>query len=95
MNKTTIHLVNTAGDSGGNARLSTQQIVSLKAQRYGWSCDRCGYSIPIPLDQVEVIPWFIVRHLLGVHQMTPADIAEAEPCLLGEVRDYCAQMGIG
>ena len=96
MNETTTQLIDTAQNGRPSTRrqLSTQQIMALKEHDYEWRCDKCKHAIPTRLDQIEAVPWLIVRHLLGVHGMTVGDLVEDEPCLTREVRTYCADMRI-
>lgn len=81
-------------DTAEEYALTAAQIMQLKSRRHAWCCPGCDYRIPIRLETLTAAPFFIVRHLLGYHDIRPDKIIQAEPSLTGEVRDYCRQMGI-
>lgn len=82
------------GQPNTRRQLSTQQIMTLKEHKYEWQCDTCEHTIPAKLDQIEAVPWFIVRHLMMIHRRTADQVISKEPSLTQEVRTYCADMRI-
>ena len=45
------------------------------------------------MDQIEAIPFFIVRHTLKNHGVAPEAVVVMEPSLAHEVEEYCGGMG--
>ena len=74
--------------------LTAAQLMKLKTRRHVWCCPGCDHAIPFGTDQIEAVPFFIVRHVLRSHDIQPDRIIQAEPTLTDEVRAYCRQMGI-
>jgi hypothetical protein len=70
--------------------------MSLMSSTLDWRCERRrrSHSISFSLDQIEAVPFLIVRHMVKDHGMTPEAVGEEEPCLAGEVEAYCREMGV-
>jgi hypothetical protein len=75
-------------------RCTAGQVMALKAQMHAWRCPHngCQHELRFKLDQVESIPFFIVRHLLRMHGLRPQAIIGMEPALSEEVHEYCRVM---
>ena len=88
--------------AGGRAeenvhRMTTSEVVRMVGGMLEWACREkgCKHGLRFPPDQIEAIPFFIVRHMLKDHGVAPAALAEMEPSLAGEVEEYCGGMGVG
>lgn len=76
--------------------LSTEEIMALTTKRLRWCCwmDGCSYRFRIRLDQMDAMPFFIVRHLVKDHGLRSWEIIAAEHSLADEVRKYVESVGI-
>jgi hypothetical protein len=71
----------------GEERLTTEELVDLSGKPYKWCCGQphCRHFIRFTLDQLDAIPFLIVRHLEKIHQMTHEQIEDAQPALKKEI----------
>ncbi len=78
-------------------RCTASQVMMLKTQWHVWHCPHngCQHTLRFKVDQVESIPFFIIRHLLREHRLEPEAIIAMEPALANEVCEYCRSMGRG
>ena len=76
-------------------RLTTSEVVRMVSDALEWRCEStgCDHALRFQVDQIEAIAFFIVRHMLKDHGMTPEEVVEAEPSLAHEVEEYCREMG--
>ena len=76
--------------------LSTEEITALTTKRLRWCCwmAGCSYRFRVRLDQMDAMPFFIVRHLVKDHGLRSWEIIAAEPLLADEVRKYVESVGI-
>ena len=85
-----------SGVGHGAYTLTISQIVALASRALDWRCEKnaCNHRIPISLDQVEAVPFLIVRHMVKDHGMRPEEVVDQEPALGKEVEEYCRGMGV-
>ena len=71
----------------GEERLTTDSLVELMNTPYKWCCGErtCRHFIRFTLDQLDAIPFLIVRHLEKIHGMTREQIEEVQPALKKEI----------
>ena len=72
-------------------RVMTSEVMALKHQRYKWCCwmHRCNHAIPFRGDELDAVPFLIVRHFINDHGLLPDAVAPLEPVLADEVAIYC------
>lgn len=75
--------------------LTTSRVLQLATRRFEWRCEKegCGHVIPFSVEQIDAIPFLMVRHMLKDHSMTPTQVVGTAPTLASEVDDYCRRMG--
>ena len=78
-------------------RLTTPEVIRMVRDTLEWACREkgCKHGLRFPVDQIEAIPFFIVRHMVKDHGVAPEAVADMEPSLAGEVEEYCGGMGLG
>ena len=81
---------------GTARRLTTCQVVELRSVVLEWPCEArgCKHVLRFPADQVDAIPFFIVRHMLKDHGMRTEEVVDMEPSMSGDVDAYCRQMEV-
>ena len=77
------------------AAIDVRTVMSMRRQTYRWSCPGCPHRFRFKIDQIEAVPFFIIRHLIREHGIQPSRIAAVEPCLADEARAYCRLMHEG
>lgn len=73
-------------------RIDAGRVMELKQAVFVWSCPGCVHVYRFKADQVDAIPFFIVRHLMREHGIAAGRIVAVEPALAAEVQAYCRVM---
>jgi len=82
-----------AGQAEHDIVIDARSLMHIRLQTYRWSCPGCTHRLRFSIDQIEAIPFFIIRHLVREHGIRAGLIAAVEPSLADEAREYCRQMG--
>ena len=73
--------------------VTAAQVIQMQTHTHVWRCPDCDHQLRFTVDEIDAIPFFIVRHLLRIHDIEPDRVITAEPSLSAEVREYCRTMG--
>jgi len=89
-------LVTSTVDPGSEQEVNAEEITRMLTQAFVWRCSRtrCEDRVWFTGNQIEAVPFLIVRHLLRAHGLRTEQIVAAEPLLRDAVSDYCRRMGL-